>query len=104
MDEVRAERLISQYGDNALFIIIHKWPNSPEYKKHPELLPNVELLVRKDCTVKVPQQQFFVQIRCALLSTLRVFVCAQVCDVNIFHTWREREKRVRFSKQPCKVL
>lgn len=74
MDEVRAERLISQYGNNALFIIIHKWPNLQEYKEHPELLPNLELLVRKDCTVKVPKQHFFVQIICALLNTLRVFV------------------------------
>lgn len=47
MDEIRADRLISEHGANALFIIIHKWPNGQEYKKHSELLPSLERLVRK---------------------------------------------------------
>ena len=55
MDQVRAERLINQHGANALFVVIHKWPNIKEYKEHPELLPSLERLVRKKLVQVVGQ-------------------------------------------------
>ena len=45
MDEVRAQRLIDDYGKNALFVIIYKWPKMKKYERKPELLPGLEYLV-----------------------------------------------------------
>ena len=45
MDEVRAQRLIDDYGKNALFVIIDKWPKMKKYQRKPELLPSLEYLV-----------------------------------------------------------
>ena len=48
MDEVRAENIIKKHGDNALLVIIDKWPKMKKYEEKPELIPSLEYLVWYD--------------------------------------------------------
>ena len=45
MDEVHADRLMEEYGENVLFVIIHEWPQRTKYKGRPEVLSSLEYLV-----------------------------------------------------------
>ena len=47
MDEVRAENLIKKHGDNALLVIIDKWPKMKKYQEKPELIPSLEYLISR---------------------------------------------------------
>ena len=52
MDEVRIERLMAKYGNNALLVIIKHWPACEKYKDRPELVASLKYLV---CIIKFTQ-------------------------------------------------
>ena len=52
MDELRVEKLIDKYQDQALLVIIDKWPNQPKFQGKPETIPSLEYLVRNQKQVK----------------------------------------------------